>query len=36
MNLRDIAPVVAKILGFSFPSADGKIPSGLFVRQSSK
>ena len=29
MNLRDISPVVAKLLGLSFPSAKGKIPSGL-------
>jgi hypothetical protein len=31
MNLRDIAPIVAKALGFSFPTADGKVPAGLFV-----
>ena len=29
MNLRDIAPFIAKVLGFSFPSADGKVPDGL-------
>ncbi|MEO6000013.1 MAG: ectonucleotide pyrophosphatase/phosphodiesterase [Chitinophagaceae bacterium] len=29
MNLRDIAPIIAKLLGFPFPSADGKIPTGL-------
>ena len=32
MNLRDIAPIVAKILGISFPSAQGKIPEGVFAR----
>ena len=31
MNLRDIAPIVAKYLGLSFPTADGKVPAGLFV-----
>ncbi len=30
MNERDIAPTVAKILGFDFPSADGKVPNGIF------
>lgn len=29
MNLRDMAPVIAKLLGLSFPSAEGKIPAGL-------
>jgi predicted AlkP superfamily pyrophosphatase or phosphodiesterase len=29
MNLRDIAPIIAKLLGFPFPSAEGKIPGGL-------
>jgi predicted AlkP superfamily pyrophosphatase or phosphodiesterase len=32
MNLRDIAPALAKILGLSLPSAEGKIPSGLFYK----
>jgi predicted AlkP superfamily pyrophosphatase or phosphodiesterase len=31
MNLRDIAPALAKILGLSFPSAVGKIPAGLLA-----
>ncbi len=31
MNLRDIAPIIAKLLGFPFPSADGKIPAGLLA-----
>lgn len=29
MNLRDIAPVVARLLGIRFPSAVGKVPAGL-------
>jgi len=29
MNLRDIAPFIARVLGFDFPSADGKVPKGL-------
>lgn len=29
MNLRDIAPIIAKLLRFPFPSADGKVPAGL-------
>ncbi|MDR3715067.1 MAG: ectonucleotide pyrophosphatase/phosphodiesterase [Puia sp.] len=32
MNLRDIAPALARILGLSFPSAEGKIPAGLFYK----
>ena len=31
MNLRDIAPTIAKLLGFPFPSADGKVPAGLLA-----
>jgi len=30
MNLRDIAPAVAKILGLDLPSANGRIPAVLF------
>ena len=30
MNLRDIAPIVAKILVLDFPSAEGKVPAGVF------
>lgn len=30
MNLRDIAPIVARILNIQFPSADGRIPKGIF------
>ena len=30
MNLRDIAPTVAKLLGLDFPSAEGKVPDGFF------
>ena len=30
MNLKDIAPIVARLLGFPFPSSDGKIPAGIF------
>lgn len=33
MNLRDIAPIVAKILGLNFPSAQGHIPDGVFARR---
>ncbi|BAV04364.1 Predicted pyrophosphatase or phosphodiesterase, AlkP superfamily [Filimonas lacunae] len=29
-NLRDIAPIVAKALGISFPTAQGKVPAGIF------
>ncbi len=29
MNEIDIAPTIAKLLGLSLPSADGKIPAGL-------
>lgn len=29
MNVRDFAPLIAKYLGLSLPSADGKIPAGL-------
>ncbi|MET1057927.1 MAG: ectonucleotide pyrophosphatase/phosphodiesterase [Pedobacter sp.] len=29
MNLRDMAPVIVKLLGLSFPQVDGKIPAGL-------
>lgn len=32
MNLRDIAPTVAKLLGIAFPSAEGKIPVGLLAK----
>ncbi|GEO07823.1 alkaline phosphatase family protein [Segetibacter aerophilus] len=32
MNVRDIAPAVSKLLGFSFPSAESKIPAGLLIR----
>jgi predicted AlkP superfamily pyrophosphatase or phosphodiesterase len=32
MNLRDIAPTVAKLLGFPFPSAVGTVPSGLLIK----
>jgi predicted AlkP superfamily phosphohydrolase/phosphomutase len=32
MNLKDIAPVVAQVLGFPFPSAEGKIPGGLLTK----
>lgn len=30
MNLRDIAPIVARALQISFPTAEGKVPDGLF------
>jgi predicted AlkP superfamily pyrophosphatase or phosphodiesterase len=29
MNLRDITPIIVKLLGIPFPKVDGKIPSGL-------
>jgi len=32
MNVRDIAPAVSTILGFPFPSAEGKIPAGLLTK----
>ncbi|MCF6404687.1 alkaline phosphatase family protein [Chitinophaga filiformis] len=32
MNLRDIAPALAKILGLSLPTAEGKIPAGLLTK----
>lgn len=32
MNLRDIAPTVAELLGIPFPSAEGKVPEGLLGR----
>ncbi|HWJ29980.1 MAG TPA: ectonucleotide pyrophosphatase/phosphodiesterase [Flavisolibacter sp.] len=32
MNLRDIAPVVARLLGLSFQTAEGKVPAGLFIK----
>jgi hypothetical protein len=32
MNVRDIAPAVAKLLAFPFPSAEGKIPAGLLIK----
>ncbi|HTJ12342.1 MAG TPA: ectonucleotide pyrophosphatase/phosphodiesterase [Dinghuibacter sp.] len=32
MNLRDIAPTVARILGIDFPSAQGHIPNGVFAQ----
>jgi len=32
MNLRDIAPLIARLLGFSFPTAEGKIPAGLLAK----
>lgn len=36
MNERDITPVIAKILGVSFPSADGKVPIGIFDKKNAK
>ncbi len=30
MNQRDQAAIIARILGLDFPSADGKVPKGLF------
>ncbi|MFT3827842.1 MAG: ectonucleotide pyrophosphatase/phosphodiesterase [Chitinophagaceae bacterium] len=32
MNLRDITPLVAKLLNLPFPSAEGKIPAGLLSK----
>lgn len=32
MNLSDIAPLVARLLNISFPTADGKIPEGLLAK----
>ncbi|MBN9299819.1 MAG: alkaline phosphatase family protein [Filimonas sp.] len=32
MNLRDIAPLVAHVLGISFPSAKGKIPASILAK----
>lgn len=32
MNVRDIAPAVARLLNLSFPSAEGKIPAGLLAK----
>ena len=32
MNERDIAPVIAQLLGLNFPSAKGTIPKGLLLR----
>lgn len=32
MNERDIAPTVARLLGLDFPSADGRVPKGVFER----
>jgi predicted AlkP superfamily pyrophosphatase or phosphodiesterase len=29
MNLRDMTPIMVKLLGISFPKVDGKIPTGL-------
>jgi predicted AlkP superfamily pyrophosphatase or phosphodiesterase len=29
MNLRDMTPIIVKLLGLSFPEVDGKIPAGL-------
>jgi len=29
MNLRDMTPIIVKLLGLPFPPADGKIPAGL-------
>lgn len=29
MNLRDMAPIIVKLLGIPFPQVDGKIPAGL-------
>ncbi|ANI90724.1 nucleotide pyrophosphatase [Arachidicoccus ginsenosidimutans] len=31
MSLKDIAPLVAKLLGFSFPTADGHIPANILI-----
>jgi predicted AlkP superfamily phosphohydrolase/phosphomutase len=32
MNMRDIAPLVAKLLGLSFPGVEGKIPPGILSK----
>lgn len=32
MNLRDITPVITKVLGLSLPGIDGKIPAGLLTK----
>jgi predicted AlkP superfamily pyrophosphatase or phosphodiesterase len=32
MNLRDITPVIAKLLNLSLPSIEGKIPAGLLIK----
>ena len=32
MNLRDITPVIAKLLNLSLPSIEGKIPTGLLTK----
>jgi len=32
MNQRDQAVIVAKLLGLSLPTAEGKIPDGLLVK----
>lgn len=32
MNLRDIAPLVSKLLNVPFPSAEGKIPAGILTK----
>lgn len=32
MNLRDITPLVAQLLGLSFPTAEGKIPKGVLAK----
>lgn len=29
MNLRDITPIIVKLLGIPFPQVDGKVPAGL-------
>jgi predicted AlkP superfamily pyrophosphatase or phosphodiesterase len=32
MNLRDIAPLIAKLLNIPFPTTEGKIPGGLLAK----
>lgn len=32
MNLRDIAPLVSKLLNVPFPTAEGKIPAGILAK----
>jgi predicted AlkP superfamily pyrophosphatase or phosphodiesterase len=32
MNLRDITPVIAKLLNLSLPTIEGKIPAGLLIK----